>query len=113
VRYAQAMPGQMSRARSNCAMTVDVHPDEPRSFTPFAWVRSKLLSNGESVFERASLRGKLAANTVAQYALWLNEATPAQHDRLIRCGRTRLRDGASAADLYRAEAGGAALHSRY
>ena len=28
--------------------------------------------------------GKLAANTVAQYALWLNEATPAQHDRLIR-----------------------------
>jgi phage portal protein BeeE len=28
--------------------------------------------------------GKLAANTVAQYALWINEATPSQQDRLIR-----------------------------
>lgn len=28
--------------------------------------------------------GKLASNAVVQYALWLNETTPAQHDRLIR-----------------------------
>jgi len=28
--------------------------------------------------------GKLASNSVAQYALWLNEATPEQHDRLLR-----------------------------
>ena len=28
--------------------------------------------------------GRLASNSVVQYALWLNEATPEQHDRLIR-----------------------------
>ena len=28
--------------------------------------------------------GRLASNTVVQYALWLDEATPEQHDRLIR-----------------------------
>jgi HK97 family phage portal protein len=28
--------------------------------------------------------GKLASNAVVQYALWLNEATPAEHERLIR-----------------------------
>jgi phage portal protein BeeE len=28
--------------------------------------------------------GKLASNAVVQYALWLNETTPAQHERLIR-----------------------------
>ena len=28
--------------------------------------------------------GRLASNSVAQYALWLDEATPEQHDRLLR-----------------------------
>ena len=28
--------------------------------------------------------GRLASNSVVQYALWLNEPTPEQHDRLIR-----------------------------
>jgi phage portal protein BeeE len=28
--------------------------------------------------------GRLASNSVVQYALWLDEATPEQHDRLIR-----------------------------
>jgi phage portal protein BeeE len=28
--------------------------------------------------------GKLASNSVVQYALWLNEVTPVQHERLIR-----------------------------
>jgi len=28
--------------------------------------------------------GRLASNSVVQYALWLDEATPDQHDRLIR-----------------------------
>ena len=28
--------------------------------------------------------GKLASNSVVQYALWLNETSPAQHERLIR-----------------------------
>jgi len=57
----------------------------PRSFTPFG------LGPLEVAFETISqflsshrYAGKLAANSVAQYAIWLNEATPAQHDRLIR-----------------------------
>ncbi len=85
-RYAQAMPGQLESA------AIDLRDDQliyirmnPRSFTPFG------LGPLEVAFETvnqflASHRyaAKLAANSVAQYALWLNEATPAQHDRLIR-----------------------------
>ena len=85
-RYAQALPGQLDSA------AVDLRDDQliyirmnPRSFTPFG------LGPLEVAFETinqflASHRyaAKLAANSVAQYALWLNEATPAQHDRLIR-----------------------------
>ena len=85
-RYAQALPGQLD------STAVDLRDDQliyirtnPRSFTPFG------LGPLEVAFETvnqflASHRyaGKLAANSVAQYALWLNEATPAQHDRLIR-----------------------------
>jgi len=85
-RYAQALPGQLDSA------AIDLRDDQliyirmnPRSFTPFG------LGPLEVAFETVNLflsshryAGKLAANSVAQYALWLNEATPAQHDRLIR-----------------------------
>jgi HK97 family phage portal protein len=85
-RYAQAMPGQLESS------AVDLRDDQlmyvrlnPRSFTPFG------LGSLEVAFETVNqflsahrFAGKLAANSVAQYALWLNEATPAQHDRLIR-----------------------------
>ncbi len=85
-RYAQALPGQMESS------AVDLRDDQliyvrmnPRSFTPFG------LGPLEVAFETVNqflcahrFAGKLAANSVAQYALWLNEATPAQHDRLIR-----------------------------
>jgi phage portal protein BeeE len=85
-RYAQVMPGQMETG------AVDLRDDQlmyirmnPRSFTPFG------LGPLEVAFETVNqflcahrFAGKLAANSVAQYALWLNEATPAQHDRLIR-----------------------------
>ncbi len=85
-RYAQALPGQLESS------AVDLRDDQlmyvrmnPRSFTPFG------LGPLEVAFETVNqflcahrFAGKLAANSVAQYALWLNEASPAQHDRLIR-----------------------------
>jgi HK97 family phage portal protein len=85
-RYAQALPGQLESSavelRDDQLMYVRMNP---RSFTPFG------LGPLEVAFETVNqflcahrFAGKLAANSVAQYALWLNEATPAQHDRLIR-----------------------------
>jgi phage portal protein BeeE len=85
-RYAQALPGQLDSSaielRDDQLMYVRMNP---RSFTPFG------LGPLEVAFETVNqflsshrYAAKLAANTVAQYALWLNEATPAQHDRLIR-----------------------------
>ena len=83
-RYAQALAGQMDGIdlRDDQLMYIRMNP---RSFTPFG------LGPLEVAFETANqflsahrFAGKLAANSVAQYALWLNEATPVQHDRLIR-----------------------------
>ncbi len=85
-RYAQALPGRLD------SDAIELRDDQliyirmnPRSFTPFG------LGPLEVAFETVNqflsshrYAAKLAANTVAQYALWLNEATPAQHDRLIR-----------------------------
>ncbi len=57
----------------------------PRSFTPFGLGPLEVAFETVNQFLSAHrFAGKLAANAVAQYALWLNEATPAQHDRLIR-----------------------------
>ena len=57
----------------------------PRSYTPFG------LGPLEVAFETVNnflgahrFAGKLASNSVVQYALWLNETSPAQHERLIR-----------------------------
>ena len=85
-RYAQVMPGQMELA------AVDLRDDQlmyvrmnPRSFTPFGLGPLEVAFETVNQFLSAHrFAGKLAANAVAQYALWLNEATPAQHDRLIR-----------------------------
>jgi phage portal protein BeeE len=85
-RYAQSVPGQLE---SNAIELLDRQimyvRMNPRSFSPFG------LGPLEVAFETVNqflcahrFAGKLAANSVAQYALWLNEATPAQHDRLIR-----------------------------
>ncbi len=85
-RYAQAAAGQLESSavelRDDQLMYVRMNP---RSFTPFG------LGPLEVAFETVNqflcahrFAGKLAANSVAQYALWLNEATPVQHDRLIR-----------------------------
>ena len=57
----------------------------PRSFTPFGLGPLEVAFETINQFLAAHrFAGKLAANSVAQYALWLNEATPVQHDRLIR-----------------------------
>ncbi len=57
----------------------------PRTHTPFGL--GKLEVAFETVNQYLSANryaGRLASNSVVQYALWLNEATPEQHDRLIR-----------------------------
>ena len=85
-RYAQAAPGQLDSA------SVELRDDQlmyirmnPRSFTPFGLGPLEVAFETVNQFLSAHrFAGKLAANSVAQYALWLNEATPAQHDRLIR-----------------------------
>ncbi len=85
-RYAQAMPGQLESS------AVDLRDDQlmyvrmnPRSFTPFGLGPLEVAFETVNQFLSAHrFAGKLAANSVAQYALWLNEATPVQHDRLIR-----------------------------
>jgi HK97 family phage portal protein len=85
-RYAQVLPGQPESA------AVELRDDQliymrmnPRSFTPFGLGPLEVAFETVNQFLSAHrFAGKLAANQVAQYALWLNEATPAQHDRLIR-----------------------------
>jgi HK97 family phage portal protein len=85
-RYAQAVPGQLDSSaielRDDQLMYVRMNP---RSFTPFGLGPLEVAFETVNQFLSAHrFAGKLAANTVAQYALWLNEATPTQHDRLIR-----------------------------
>jgi len=85
-RYAQALPGQLESSavelRDNQLIYIRMNP---RSFTPFGLGPLEVAFETVNQFLSAHrFAGKLAANSVAQYALWLNEATPAQHDRLIR-----------------------------
>jgi phage portal protein BeeE len=56
-----------------------------RSYTPFGLGRLEVAFETVNSFLAAHrYAGRLASNSVVQYALWLNEATPEQHDRLIR-----------------------------
>jgi HK97 family phage portal protein len=85
-RYAQVAPGQLESSgielRDNQLIYVRMNP---RSFTPFGLGPLEVAFETVNQFLSAHrFAGKLAANSVAQYALWLNEASPAQHDRLIR-----------------------------
>ena len=57
----------------------------PRSFTPFGLGPLEVAFETVNSFLSAHrFAGKLAANSVVQFALWVNEATPAQSERLIR-----------------------------
>jgi HK97 family phage portal protein len=85
-RYAQVAAGQVDSSaielRDNQLIYVRMNP---RSFTPFGLGPLEVAFETVNQFLSAHrFAGKLAANAVAQYALWLNEATPTQHDRLIR-----------------------------
>ncbi len=85
-RYAQATPGL---GRKHLVPLLD---DElmyvrlnPRTHTPFGLGRLEVAFETVNQFLSANrYAGRLASNSVVQYALWLNEATPEQHDRLIR-----------------------------
>ncbi len=57
----------------------------PRSYTPWGLGPLEVAFETVNAFLSAHrFAGKLASNSVVQYALWLNETTPAQHERLIR-----------------------------
>jgi len=57
----------------------------PRTHTPFGLGRLEVAFETVNQFLSAHrYAGRLASNSVVQYTLWLNEATPEQHDRLIR-----------------------------
>jgi HK97 family phage portal protein len=57
----------------------------PRSHTVFGLGKVEVAFESISAFLQAHrYAGRLASNSVVQYALWLNERTPEQHERLIR-----------------------------
>ncbi len=57
----------------------------PRTYTAFGLGRVEVAFESIGQFLSANrYAGRLASNAVVQYALWLEEATPEQHDRLIR-----------------------------
>jgi HK97 family phage portal protein len=57
----------------------------PRTYTPFGLGKLEVAFETVNQFLSASrYAGKLASNSVAQYAVWLNQATPEEQDRVIR-----------------------------
>ncbi len=95
-RYEQVVSGQWSVASGQdgggLAQGVPLRDDQliylrmnPRSFTPFGLGPLEVAFETVNSFLSAHrFAGKLAANSVVQFALWVNEATPAQSERLIR-----------------------------
>jgi HK97 family phage portal protein len=84
VRYSQAgsLSEQAVELRDDQLMYLRMNP---RSFTPFGLGPLEVAFETVNQFLSAHrFAGKLAANSVVQYALWLNEATPSQHERMIR-----------------------------
>jgi HK97 family phage portal protein len=57
----------------------------PRTHTPFGLGRLEVAFETINQFLSAHrYAGRLASNSVVQYALWLDETTPTQHERMIR-----------------------------
>jgi hypothetical protein len=95
-RYAQAtglaMGGDSLQNAANTPGLIPLRDDEliyirlnPRSYTPFGLGPLEVAFETVNSFLGAHrFAGKLASNSVVQYALWLNETSPAQHERLIR-----------------------------
>jgi HK97 family phage portal protein len=86
IRYAQAtgMPGSGSQILLRDDQLIYMRMN-PRSHTPFGLGPLEVAFETVNTF-LASHRfaGNLASNAVVQYALWLNETTPSEHERLIR-----------------------------
>ena len=79
---ASLNPDQVTPLNDNELMYVRLNP---RSHTAFGLGRLEVAFESISQLLSASrYAGRLASNSVVQYALWLDEATPEQHDRLIR-----------------------------
>ena len=56
-----------------------------RTYTPFGLGRLEVaFETVNQLLSASRYAGRLASNSVVQYALWLDEATPVQHERLIR-----------------------------
>jgi len=86
VRFAQATglagTGSLIPLQDNQLIYLRMNP---RSYTPFGLGPLEVAFETVNAFLSAHrFAGKLASNAVVQYALWLNETTPAQHERLIR-----------------------------
>jgi phage portal protein BeeE len=86
VRYAQAT------GRLGPEAFIDLRDDElsyirlnPRTHTPFGLGRLEVAFETINAFLGAHrYASRLASNSVVQYALWLQDLAPAQHERLIR-----------------------------
>jgi phage portal protein BeeE len=104
VRFAQATGTVGSEAliplKDNELMYVRMNA---RSYTPFGLGPLEVAFETVNTFLSAHrFAGKLASNAVVQYALWLNEATPAQHERLIRWWQDEI-EGAGRVPLLSSE----------
>ncbi|HTY84112.1 MAG TPA: phage portal protein, partial [Silvibacterium sp.] len=85
-RYAQAtgMTGNDALVPLNDDELIYLRMN-PRTHTPFGLGPLEVAFESVNTFLSAHrFAGKLASNSVVQYALWLNETTPAQQERLIR-----------------------------
>ncbi|HZU09581.1 MAG TPA: phage portal protein [Pseudacidobacterium sp.] len=86
VRYAQTtgLPGDEGRILLRDDQLIYLRMN-PRSHTPFGLGPLEVAFETVNSFLAAHrFAGNLASNSVVQYALWLNETTPAEHERLIR-----------------------------
>lgn len=85
-RYAQ------STGRAGALAPISLNDDElmyirlnPRTHTPFGLGRLEVAFETINSFLSAHrFASRLASNSVVQYALWLKDLAPAQHERLIR-----------------------------
>src|SRR5438067_2625064 len=108
VRYAQVLPNGWNFRRpaadgsrpandqrpttNDFQRAIDLRDNElsyirlnPRSHTPFGLGRLEVAFESINAFLSAHrYASRLASNSVVQYALWLQDLTPAHHERLIR-----------------------------
>jgi HK97 family phage portal protein len=85
-RYAQAtgLPGSGSQILLRDDQLIYMRMN-PRSHTPFGLGPLEVAFETVNSFLAAHrFAGNLASNAVVQYALWMNETTPTEHERLIR-----------------------------